>query len=72
MTGTQTRGRERNGRAFLAFAILTRYRSLEIQLAEAALMHVASREGMDTVFTLDRRNFGILRRAGGKKFRLIP
>ena len=53
-------------------AIVERYRSLNIQLADASLVHLANREGTDTIFTLDRRDFGILRMARGKKFRLIP
>jgi predicted nucleic acid-binding protein len=53
-------------------AILARYRELRIQLADAALVHLANREGIETIFTLDQRDFGVLRMAGGKKFRLIP
>ncbi len=53
-------------------AILARYRDLGIQLADASLAHLANREAIETVFTLDRRDFGVLRLARGKKFRLIP
>lgn len=53
-------------------AILTRYKTLEIQLADASLLHLANREGIDTVFTLDRRDFSVLRLSGKKKLRLIP
>jgi uncharacterized protein len=53
-------------------AILGRYRSLGIQLADASLVHLANREGVEIIFTLDRRDFGVLRRSGGKKFHLIP
>ena len=53
-------------------AILAKYADLGIQLADAALVHVASREGIETIFTLDRRDFSVLRRARGKKFRIIP
>ena len=52
--------------------ILAKYKSLGIQLADAALVHLANREGIDIMFTLDRRDFGVLRLARGKKFRLIP
>ena len=53
-------------------AVLTKYRSLGIQLADASLLHLANREGIQTIFTLDRRDFGVLRLAHGKKFHLIP
>ena len=53
-------------------AILARYTGLGIQLADASLLHLANREGICTMFTLDRRDFGVLRLAHGKKLRLIP
>jgi uncharacterized protein len=53
-------------------AILARYNDLGIQLAGASLVHLANRERIETIFTLDRRDFGVLRLARGKKFRLIP
>ena len=53
-------------------AILASYRSLRIQLADASLTHLANRDGIDTIFTLDRRDFGVLRKSAGQKFRLIP
>jgi hypothetical protein len=52
--------------------ILAKYRNLGIQLADASLVHLANREGIETVFTLDRRDFAVLRRAGGRRFRIIP
>ena len=52
--------------------ILAKYESLGIQLADACLVHLANREGIETMFTLDRRDFGVLRLARGKKFRVIP
>ena len=52
--------------------ILTKYQGLGIQLADACLVYLANREGIETVFTLDRRDFGVLRLARGKKFRVIP
>jgi predicted nucleic acid-binding protein len=52
--------------------ILSKYESLGIQLADASLAHLANREGIETMFTLDRRDFGVLRLAHGKKLVLIP
>ena len=53
-------------------AILLKYQRLRIQLADASLVHVANRERIEIMFTLDRRDFGVLRLAHGKKLRLIP
>jgi predicted nucleic acid-binding protein len=53
-------------------AVLAKYPGLGIQLADAALLHLANREGIETIFTLDRRDFGVLRLAHGKKLRVIP
>jgi hypothetical protein len=53
-------------------AILSRYKNLRIQLAGASLLHLANREGIDTIFTLDRRDFSVLRPARGKRLHVIP
>lgn len=53
-------------------AILAKYRGLGIQIADACLVHLANREGIETMFTLDRRDFGVLRLARGKKFHVVP
>lgn len=52
--------------------ILQRYRKLNAQLADAALVHLAEREGLDTVFTLDRRDFSVYRFSGNRSFHLLP
>ena len=53
-------------------SILAKYRDLGIQLADASLIHLANREGIETIFTLDRRDFSVMRLARGKKPHLIP
>lgn len=53
-------------------AILAKYKGLGIQLADAALAHLANRQGIEIIFSLDRRDFGVLRLARGRKFRVIP
>jgi len=53
-------------------AILAKYERLRVQLADASLLHLANRDGIETIFTLDRRVFGVLRLARGKKLRVIP
>ncbi|MSQ48631.1 MAG: PIN domain-containing protein [Deltaproteobacteria bacterium] len=52
--------------------ILQRYRKLNAQLADTALVHLAEREGIDTVFTLDRRDFSVYRFSGNRSFHLLP
>src|SRR5437899_9481021 len=40
-------------------AMLKKYRDIRIQLADAALVHLAARDGLDTIFTLDQRDFSV-------------
>jgi uncharacterized protein len=52
--------------------ILRRYRRLKPQLADAALVHLARREGIETVFTVDRRDFRVYRPGPNRTFRIVP
>jgi hypothetical protein len=53
-------------------SILQKYRDIRIQLADAALIHLAARDGVDTIFTLDQRDFSVYRLPKGRAFRVIP
>ncbi len=53
-------------------AFLNRYRKLGAQLADATLLYLAERKGIDTVFTLDRRDFAVYRYGKNKSLKLIP
>lgn len=53
-------------------ALMKKYGDLPMDLADAALVHVAAREGLHTVFTLDRTDFGVYRLPGGRRLRLLP
>jgi uncharacterized protein len=53
-------------------AFLDRYASAKAQLADAALMYLAEREGIDTLFTLDRRDFSIYRTTDGRALAILP
>ncbi len=53
-------------------ALLSKYRDLQLQLAGASLLHLANREGIDAIFTFDRRDFGSVRLANRHRPRLIP
>ena len=52
--------------------IMRRYEDIDLQLADAALAYLADREGIRTVFTLDRRDFSIIRLKRNRLLRLIP
>jgi hypothetical protein len=53
-------------------AILKKYRRLKPQLADATLVHLAQRESIETVFTVDRRDFRVYRPAPNRTFRIVP
>jgi predicted nucleic acid-binding protein len=53
-------------------AIMLRYEDLGIQLVDAALAHLADRENIRTVFTLDRRAFSIIRLKRNRVLSLLP
>jgi hypothetical protein len=52
--------------------VMKQYRDIRPQLADAALVYLAGREGIDTIFTLDRRDFGVYRSAQKRAFRILP
>lgn len=52
--------------------VMKQYQDIRPQLADAALVYLADREGIDTIFTLDRRDFGVHRSAQKRAFRLVP
>jgi len=53
-------------------SLMKRYETLRPQLADACLMYLAEREGIETIFTMDRRDFSVLRTRSGRALRLIP
>ena len=52
--------------------VMKQYRDIHPQLADAALVYLADREKIDTIFTLDRRDFGVYRSAQKSAFRIVP
>lgn len=52
--------------------LMTKYRDLPMDLADAALVRLAERERIRRVFTVDRRDFRIYRPAGIQRFTLLP
>ena len=53
-------------------ALMEKYRSLPMDLADAALVAVAEREMIRSIFTLDGRDFGVYRPARIGRFSVIP
>ena len=53
-------------------ALMKRYQSAGLQLADAALTHLAERENIRTIFTTDRREFSIIRLKRNRTLKLIP
>ena len=53
-------------------ALMRKYRDLPMDFADAALVRVAERDGVRTVFTLDRRDFSVYRPAGIGRLSLVP
>jgi len=51
---------------------MRRYGSSGIQLADAALAYLAERESIRTIFTLDRRDFSMLRLKRNRVLTIIP
>lgn len=51
--------------------ILFQYRDQGFDFADACLMHLSVREGIERVFTLDRRHFSIFRTTAGAALTLI-
>jgi hypothetical protein len=53
-------------------SFLGRYANLKPDLADGALVYLAEREGVSTVFTLDRRDFSVYRLSEGRALRILP
>lgn len=48
------------------------YSNLAPQLADLSLLYLAEQHNVDYVFTLDRRDFSVFRKASGKPLELVP
>jgi uncharacterized protein len=52
--------------------LMLKYHDLPMDLADAALVRVAERDRITTIFTVDRRDFEVYRPAGIARFRILP
>jgi hypothetical protein len=53
-------------------SLMTRYRDRPIDFADATLVHLAKREALSTVFTVDYADFETYRIEGRRRFRVLP
>jgi uncharacterized protein len=53
-------------------ALMKRYEDIHPQLAAIVLVYLANREKIDTIFTLDQRDFCIYRSGRRTTFRIVP
>jgi predicted nucleic acid-binding protein len=53
-------------------SIMKRYEDIRPQLTDAALVYLAGREKIETIFTLDRRDFSIYQSGRRSAFRIVP
>jgi len=51
--------------------LMDKYRDLPMDLADAALVRVAERDALTTIFTLDRRHFSIDRPGRRRRFSIL-
>jgi predicted nucleic acid-binding protein len=52
--------------------LMRKYRDLPMDFADAALVRVAEREGIRTIFTIDRKDFALYRPSHLRRFELVP
>lgn len=51
---------------------MEQYRSIRAQVADASLVYVAEKEKIDTIFTLDRRDFSVYRTTKNRALNVVP
>jgi uncharacterized protein len=52
--------------------LLNKYEDMQAQLADVALVYLAGREDIGTIFTLDRRDFSVYRYGRNRAFTILP
>jgi hypothetical protein len=53
-------------------ALMHRYHDRPMDFADATLVHLAKREGLATIFTVDHDDFETYRIEGKRRFRIVP
>ena len=52
--------------------LMRRYHDRPMDFADATLVHIAEREAVSTIFTVDHDDFETYRIRGCKRFRILP
>jgi predicted nucleic acid-binding protein len=52
--------------------LMKRYADRPMDFADATLVHIAERDSLTTVFTVDQADFGIYRIGKRRRFRIVP
>lgn len=52
--------------------LMSRYWDRPMDFADATLVHLAKRESLSTIFTVDHADFGTYRIDGRRRFRVLP
>ena len=52
--------------------LMDRYQGCPMDFADATLVHLARREALTTIFTIDHDDFEIYRIEGKRRFRIVP
>ena len=53
-------------------ALMAKYGDRAMDFADATLVHLAEREGLTDIFTIDHDDFETYRIAGRRRFRIVP
>ena len=53
-------------------ALMSRYKDRPMDFADATLVHLARRESLSTILTVDRADFETYRIEGKRRFRVLP
>jgi predicted nucleic acid-binding protein len=53
-------------------ALMSRYADRPMDFADATLVHLAKREALSTIFTVDHADFETYRIEGRRRFRILP
>jgi hypothetical protein len=53
-------------------ALMRKYHDRPMDFADATLVHLAQRESVSTVFTIDHNDFETYRVGGRKRLRILP